>query len=151
MPTVQNNLEVSRYELYDDGQLAGTLAYRMENGQMWLMEARLLHLTEGNRFTLDEFLVRVFQDLMRRRIEVLPYCPEVRKSILRHPQYLKFIPQTLPGHFPLLSESAAAATVRARKTSKKRSSRVAKTERPITVSRAVSFVDGGSTVVRSVA
>lgn len=126
MSTVQNNLEVSRYEMFVGGQLAGTAQYRMENGQLWLMSTSMLPLTEG-RAVPEEFLLEVFNDLRRRRIEVLPFCATAREFMMANPRFIDLVPKTPPGHFPHLRETGipaphmGAATVPVSKLKHKRS------------------------------
>lgn len=104
MPKVQNNLEVSRYELYLDGQLAGFLKYRMEGDQMWLLTTEMV--AEYQDPTLVQTLMSwVLRDVRRRRIEILPFCPVVRQAMLENPQFLRLIPADPPGHFPLLMDA----------------------------------------------
>ena len=108
MSTVQNNLQTSRYEMFVEGQLAGTVQYRMENDQLWLMSTEILPLADG-RAVPEEFLLEVLQDLRRRRIEVLPFCAIAREFMMANPRFLGLVPKDPPGHFPLLRDSAALA------------------------------------------
>lgn len=104
VPTVQNNLESSRYEMYLDGQRAGFLKYRMENGQMWMLGTQMTAEHEDPALT-QQLLLRVLQDIRKRRIAALPFCPAARQAMLENPQFLKLIPADPPGHFPLLMDA----------------------------------------------
>ena len=104
VPTVQNNLEVSRYELYKDGQLAGFLKYRMEGDHMWLLSTEMTAEYEEPALA-EKLLLGVLQDVRRRRIGVLPFCPVVRQTMLENPHFLRLIPANPPGHFPLLMDA----------------------------------------------
>lgn len=110
MPTVQNNLELSCYEVYERGQIAGILKYRMENGQMWLMSTHMSPLSEGPAVAEGKAIRLVLQDLWRRKIEVLPFCPVVRQFMMKNPLFLEYLPEDPPGHFPLLREGARPLT-----------------------------------------
>lgn len=106
MSKVQNNAMSSRYELFADGAAVLTLRYRMEHGQMWMlsMENSAARMTRKN---VDAFLVQVFQDVHRRRLEALPFCPTVRDFVVRNPTFLQLLPKETPGHFPDLHRTAA--------------------------------------------
>ncbi len=109
MPTVLNNLDMSRYEMFVDGQLAGILEYRMENDQIWLMSTEMYALAEVMT-PVSDLLLGVLQNIRRRRIEVLPFCPVVRKFMVDNPLFLGLVPEDPPGHFPLRRESAALSS-----------------------------------------
>ncbi|MFJ3204380.1 N-acetyltransferase [Streptomyces sp. NPDC086989] len=40
-------------------------------------------------------------DVRRRKLEVLPYCPFIRGWIGRHPQYADLVPEVRRGRFGL--------------------------------------------------
>ncbi len=101
VPTLQNNLDLTRYELYQDGQLAAFLQYRMENGQMWLLTTQSLPECPEPAL-VDVLLLWVLGDVLRRRVEVLPFCPLTRQAMVENPKFLRLIPANPPGHFPLL-------------------------------------------------
>ena len=77
MRTIQNNQFHSRIELYEDGRLAGFIQYRMQDRQIWLLHT-LISTQCKDLSLVDDLLGRALQDLQRRRIEVLPFCPAVR-------------------------------------------------------------------------
>lgn len=106
MSKVQNNAMSSRYELFAEGTAVLTLRYRMERGQMWMlsMENSAAHMSPRN---VDAFLIQVFKDVHRRRLEALPFCPTVRDFVVRNPTYLQLLPKVTPGHFPDLHRAAA--------------------------------------------
>lgn len=108
MSTVQNNLALSQYELYVDGQLAGAIKYRMENDQLWLMSTEMFSLLEG-RADPVQFMLGTLRDLSRRRIEVLPFCPLAREFMISTPTFLALVPTDPPGHFPPLRKSASVS------------------------------------------
>lgn len=109
MSTVQNNLELSRYEMYVEGQLAGVIKYRMENDQLWLMSTEMFTLLEGHADPAH-FMLGALRDISRRRIEVLPFCPLAREFMLKTPNFLSLVPTDPPGHFPLMRKGREFAT-----------------------------------------
>lgn len=109
MSTVQNNLELSQYEMYVEGQLAGVTKYRMENDQLWLMSTEMFPLLEGSADPAH-FMLGTLRDISRRRIEVLPFCPVAREFMLNTPNFLTLVPTDPPGHFPLMRKAVGFAT-----------------------------------------
>lgn len=103
---VQNNLLASRYELYMDGELSMTLSYHMESGQMWMLSLDATDPGDFKKHT-EVFLQDVFKDVLRRRLEVLPFSPKARAFVVGNEAYLRLIPKTTPGHFPDLRLAAA--------------------------------------------
>ncbi|EMY32698.1 hypothetical protein D477_018736 [Arthrobacter crystallopoietes BAB-32] len=91
MQVIRDNFGASQYDAYVDGAVAGSLHYRIEGDQMWL-----LHTAVGQDFRgtgLDDRLIRnALADAHRRRLSVLPFCHEVRKRIFAHPVYLQLVP-----------------------------------------------------------
>jgi len=80
-----------RFELHVGGDLAGFTVYRVQGDRY-----AFTHTEIDPRFSgggLASILVRETLDEMRRRgIAVLPYCPFVRRYISRHPEYLDLVP-----------------------------------------------------------
>lgn len=82
-----------------------TLRYCMHNGQIWLLDTSMSS-TYDQQAQLNYFYLWVFQDIQRRRIEVLPFCPKARQYMLANPHFLDFIPNNPPGHFTELKTTA---------------------------------------------
>ncbi len=116
MVKVQNNPLASQYEQYVDGDLIFVLRYHMEHGQMWMLSVKTSAL-EVTPQRVDEFLLQVFQDVHRRRIEVLPFSPRIRAFMVKNTVLLRLVPNKTPGHFPNLP--TAAALLQQRKTTVK--------------------------------
>ncbi|AIY03118.1 hypothetical protein ART_3519 [Arthrobacter sp. PAMC 25486] len=105
MSQIQNNLSASRFEFYEAGALSMTLRYCMHNGQIWLLDTSMSS-TYDQQAQLNYFYLWVLQDIQRRRIEVLPFCPKARQYMLANPHFLDFIPNNPPGHFTELKTTA---------------------------------------------
>ena len=92
--------ERHRFEIHVDGDLAGFTVYRTQGDRY-----ALTHTEIDSRFSgggLASILVRNTLDDMRRRgIAVLPYCPFVRRYISRHPEYLDLVPADARAEFDL--------------------------------------------------
>ena len=89
-----------RFEIHVGGDLAGFTVYRAEGDRY-----AFTHTEIDPRFSgggLASILVRGALDEMRRRgIAVLPYCPFVRRYISRHPDYLDLVPSDARAEFDL--------------------------------------------------
>jgi len=89
-----------RFEIHVSGDLAGFTVYRAQGDRY-----AFTHTEIDPRFSgggLASILVRDALDEMRRRgVAVLPYCPFVRRYISRHPNYLDLVPADARAEFDL--------------------------------------------------
>ena len=91
MQVIQDNVCESQYDAYVDGAVAGSLHYRIEGDQMWLLYTAMAPEYQGT--DLEDRLIRnALADAHRRRMPVLPFCHQVRKRIFAHPVYLQLVP-----------------------------------------------------------
>lgn len=92
MPVIRNNFDASQFDAYVDGAVAGSLHYRILNGQMWLLDLEVDH--EHRNLGLKNLLVqKALTEAHRRRLSVLPFCHDARKHIIAHPVYIQLVPQ----------------------------------------------------------
>ena len=90
----------SRFELYEDGELAG-FAECVPEGEAAAITHTEVDPARGGRGLAGE-LVRVMLDTLRDRgTPVLPYCSFVAGYIGKHPEYVSLVPQPLRGRFGL--------------------------------------------------
>lgn len=88
---IRDNFGASQYDAYVDGAVAGSLHYRVEGDQMWLLLTAVGQDHKG--FGLEDRLIRyALADAHRRRLMVLPFCHQVRKRVFAHPVYLQLVP-----------------------------------------------------------
>lgn len=93
MHIVRDNFDGSRFDAYVDGAVAGSLHYRIQDGQIWLLSIVIDGDYQGPDLTGG--LVRTaLAQAHRRRLAVLPFCIEARKQVFAHPVYLKLVPVT---------------------------------------------------------
>ncbi|MGW4897586.1 GNAT family N-acetyltransferase [Kitasatospora sp. NPDC004240] len=97
---VADNPEQSRYEITDDGELAGFAEYhRYEN------ELAFIHTEIDERFGgrgLGGALARAALDDARRQgLAVLPYCPFIRGWLSKHPDHVDLVPAAQRDRFGL--------------------------------------------------
>lgn len=106
---VRDNMKLSRFELYVDGDNVGYLQYETRQGQIWL-----LHTTIEQRFKrarLDSYFVgNVLENLHRRRLAVMPFCPTVRGYLGGHPEWASLIPASERSRFRLTPASRSRKT-----------------------------------------
>ena len=91
MQAIRNDFEASKFIAYVEGEVAGSLHYRITNGQMWLLEVDVDSRWKG--LDLAEGLLReALAEACQRRLAVLPLCNEARNHILAHPRFLRLVP-----------------------------------------------------------
>lgn len=83
---IQDNTHRSRYELFDDGVLIGTLSYQLHAGRLALLNTVMTADYDRPGRTAD--IIRpALLNAHRRRLAVLPYCPRVQEFLNANPQY----------------------------------------------------------------
>ncbi|MFD1210686.1 GNAT family N-acetyltransferase [Arthrobacter sp. GCM10027362] len=91
MRAIRNNFDASQFDAYVDGTVAGSLQYRIQDGQMWLLDVEVDRDYRG--LGLKSGLVRnALAEAHRRRLSVLPFCHEARKHVFAHPVFLQLVP-----------------------------------------------------------
>lgn len=88
---VRDNPELSRYELLVDGEVAGFTEYATHGEQVDLLHTEVESKYEG-RGLASRLISAMLDDLRRRGLQAMPYCPFVRKYIGRHEEYLDLVP-----------------------------------------------------------
>jgi uncharacterized protein len=101
MPTeVRDNPEQGRFEVFDDGELAGHSEYHLVEGAIAFDHTEVDRRFEGRG--LGSTLARAeLEEARRRGLEVLPYCPFVRSYLKRHREYVDLVPAELRASFDL--------------------------------------------------
>jgi len=104
--TVRDNPTESRYEVYDDEQLAGFTVYKLTERQIAFTHTEVAPAF-GGRGLAKQLVTKALDDARRRSLAVLPFCPYVRKVIAENPgAYLDLVPETDRHRFDL-AETAA--------------------------------------------
>ncbi|WP_329560556.1 GNAT family N-acetyltransferase [Kitasatospora sp. NBC_01266] len=98
--SVMDNPDRSRFEITDDGELAGFAEYfRHEN------EIAFIHTEIDPAFAgrgLAGTLARAALDSAREQgADVLPYCPFIRGWLGKHPDYVDLVPEAQRARFGL--------------------------------------------------
>ncbi len=102
----RDNALFSRFELYRNGVMAGYVQYDMRGGNILL-----LHSVIDPRFRrlgLEPVLMQaVLLNAHRRRLAVMPYCPEAQDFLSQNPQFLSLIPAKQRRRFKSLQAARA--------------------------------------------
>jgi len=88
---VRDNEELSRYEILVGGTVAGFTEYAMHGKQLDLIHTEVEDGFEGQGVA-SNLISELLDDVRRRGLEAMPYCPFVRKFIAKHDEYLDLVP-----------------------------------------------------------
>ncbi len=84
--TVTDRPNELRYDIEVDGEVAGFLLYRVEPGVLELVHTDVDPKWEGKG--VGGALVKgALDDIRARDLKIRPFCPFVRASLRRHPEY----------------------------------------------------------------
>ncbi|NKX53064.1 GNAT family N-acetyltransferase [Arthrobacter mobilis] len=98
MHAIRNNFDASQFDAYVDGMVAGSLQYRIQDGQMWLLDMDVDRNYRSRK--LKDGLVRnALVEAHRRRLSVLPFCPETRQHVFSHPVFMRLVPEAERARF----------------------------------------------------
>ncbi|MBG6218446.1 putative GNAT family acetyltransferase [Arthrobacter sp. CAN_A6] len=89
--TFRDNPLFSRFELFQNGRMAGYVKYEMHGGDVLLLQAVVdprFHRAEVEPLLIQHVLLNAH----RRRLAVAPHCPQVREFLTENPQYLALLP-----------------------------------------------------------
>ena len=98
--TIRDNPEKSRYEVYDAEELAGFTEYHRYSNEIAFIHTEV-DPAFGGRGLAGQLVQNALDDVRKRGLVVLPFCPYVRKFIVRHPEYLDLIPEEQHERFGL--------------------------------------------------
>ncbi|MCU1572860.1 MAG: hypothetical protein JWO93_942 [Micrococcaceae bacterium] len=91
MTAVRNNLAASRFEMYQDGTLAGFVQYTMHGSQIWMHYTQMAWHVEDPSIS-GVLIANAMLEAYRRRLAVMPFCPAVRRYVATHPLFVELIP-----------------------------------------------------------
>jgi predicted GNAT family acetyltransferase len=84
--TVSDRPNELRYEIEEEGEVAGFLMYRVEPGVLELVHTDVDPKWEGKG--VGAALVKgALDDVRARGLKMRPYCPFVAAYVRRHPEY----------------------------------------------------------------
>jgi predicted GNAT family acetyltransferase len=88
---VRDNEELSRYEILVGATVAGFTEYAIHGDQIDLVHTEVEDEFEGQGIA-SRLISELLDNVRRRGLEAMPYCPFVRKFIAKHDQYLDLVP-----------------------------------------------------------
>ncbi|MEY9968525.1 putative GNAT family acetyltransferase [Streptacidiphilus sp. MAP12-16] len=98
--SVADNPDRSRFEITDDGTLAGFAEYNRYETEIAFIHTEIDPAFEGRG--LGGQLARAALDAARDQgLTVLPYCPFIRSWMTKHPDYADLVPQAQHSRFGL--------------------------------------------------
>ncbi len=89
-----------RFEVYEDGELAGFADYIVEGDAIAIPHTEV-DRDRGGRGLASELIQVTLETLRDRGAHVLPYCPFVSAYIAKHPEYASLVPTTARARFGL--------------------------------------------------
>jgi hypothetical protein len=103
---VRDNPGESRYEILVDGTVAGFTTYKLHSDRISLIHTEVAEAYSG-RGLASRLVAEELDDVRRRGLDVLPFCPLVRQFIEDHPAYLDLVPATERARFSLPADEGA--------------------------------------------
>jgi predicted GNAT family acetyltransferase len=106
--TVRDNPDEERYEIRVDDEVAGFTTYKLVRGRRISLIHTEIDKAFGGRGLSGRLVTEELDDLRRRGLSVLPFCPLVRQFIEDHPDYLDLVPTEERQRFGLPEGSPTA-------------------------------------------
>jgi predicted GNAT family acetyltransferase len=100
-PAVVHDADRHRYEIHVDGEPAGFTAYEPHPQMLAFVHTEIDERFEG-RGLGSQLIAVALDDVRRRQLAVLPFCPFVRSFIASHPDYLDLVPENRRKAFGLV-------------------------------------------------
>ncbi|WP_109505222.1 GNAT family N-acetyltransferase [Nocardioides speluncae] len=100
MAEVKDNPDAHRYEVWEDGQLAGFVRYRLDGDRIALVHTETVEAFAG-RGLAKVLVTQTLDDVRARGLAVLPFCPYVKGFIAKNPDYLDLVPESERARFEL--------------------------------------------------
>lgn len=97
---VRDDAEHDRYEVLQDGTLAGFAQYRKRGSLIAFIHTEI-DPAYGGRGLGTELIKGALDDARAQGLDVLPFCPFVRAYIEKHPAELDLVPESRRGDFDL--------------------------------------------------
>lgn len=95
---VADNAADRRFELTVDGELAGFVVYRHEDGKRVLVHTEVDPAFEGQGLG-GKLAAGVLDQLRERGEQIIPVCPFISSYIRKHPEYADVVVPSMRGRF----------------------------------------------------
>ncbi|MEO6857199.1 MAG: GNAT family N-acetyltransferase [Solirubrobacteraceae bacterium] len=97
---ITDHPEAARYVIEIDGEQAGLLLYRLEDGRITFTHAEIDPAHEGQGLG-SKLSAYALDDARSRGLSVLPRCPFVQSYLQRHREYVDLVPEAVRARFGL--------------------------------------------------
>ena len=97
---ITDNPQESRYEIRQDGELAGFTLYHRHPGVITFVHTEIDPRFEHHGLA-DQLIRSVLDQARENGLAVVPICPFVRAYIERHPDYQDLVPEDRRREFNL--------------------------------------------------
>lgn len=88
--SLRNNSLRSRFELFENGVLAGSIAYIQRASRLTLKSTTMA--ADRDRQELESLLIRLaLLNAHRRRLDIIPYCPRIQRFLDANPHFWSLV------------------------------------------------------------
>ena len=84
--SVADNADERRYEARMGSEVVGFITYRQAPGRMTLIHTEVDPAVEG-KGVASQLVTWALDDIRRRGLSIVPFCPFVLAYLRRHPEY----------------------------------------------------------------
>lgn len=99
MPEVRNAPDAHRYEIVEDGAVAGFAEYMEVRGDRIVFTHTEIDPAFEGRGLGSTLIAFALEDARDRRQQIVPICPFVAKYVHRHPEFVPFLDERIRGAF----------------------------------------------------
>lgn len=97
---VRDHPDKNRYEVYAGDDLAGFTQYRLKPGEIAFVHTETDPAFAG-RGLAKQLVREALDDVRKRGLAVLPFCPYVKSFISRNQEYVDLVPEEQRARFGL--------------------------------------------------
>lgn len=97
---VHDHRTASKFVLYEDGDVAGFVQYQMDGAEISILATEISDDFQDRGLT-PKLFDNILANLHRRRLAVLPLCPDIRAFIYQNPHYHGLVPEDQRKRFGL--------------------------------------------------
>lgn len=99
MPEVRNAPDAHRYEIVQDGAVAGFAEYMEVRGDRIVFTHTEIDPAFEGRGLGSTLIAFALEDARDREQQIVPICPFVAKYVHRHPEFVPFLDERIRGAF----------------------------------------------------
>lgn len=97
---ISRNDAQSRYEIHEDGELAGFVDYHEADGTRDLWHTEVFESFAG-RGVAAQLVAGALTDLRETGVGLIPTCPYIQSYLRKHPGGLELVPASVRGNYDL--------------------------------------------------